>query len=189
MDSHSPITLVESHHAAAYGWAVTCCRGNRTLAEDVLQASYLKVLSRSARFDEESSFRTWLFGVIRNTAREHRRRAVMDELRLDRIFRRRVDASSAEESTGVEVELRHLVRSTLNAVSSRQREVLHLVFYERMTVDEAAVVMGVAAGTARRHYERGKHAMRRRLAKQLALEPELEPDGQAIRRRLAAALL
>src|SRR2546423_11828456 len=55
-------------HPAAFGWAMACCAGDRTAAEDALQASYLKILDGRARFDGRASFRTWLFSVVRYTA-------------------------------------------------------------------------------------------------------------------------
>ena len=64
---------LEQHHPAAYGWALHCCGRNADEAEDVLQTAYLKILGGKARFNDNSSFRTWLFGVIRNTAAEQRR--------------------------------------------------------------------------------------------------------------------
>src|SRR5947199_92375 len=65
-------SLAELHPASA-GWALSCCRWDREEAEEVLQVAYLKILDGRARFGGRSSFRTWLFGVIRRTAAEHRR--------------------------------------------------------------------------------------------------------------------
>src|SRR5947208_17009574 len=67
-------------HPAAFGWALACCAGDRTAAEDALQASYLKILDGRARFAGRASFRTWLFAVVRNTAAELRRRAALRRL-------------------------------------------------------------------------------------------------------------
>ncbi len=55
------------------------------------------------------------------------------------------------------------MQAALGALAARQREVLDLVFFHDMTIEEAARVMGVGLGTARVHYHRGK----RRLAEKL----------------------
>src|SRR5439155_1510621 len=68
---------LEQLHAAAFGWALSCCGWDRSVAEDALQSSYLKILDGRARFAGRSSFRTWVFGVIRRTAQEAQRRALL----------------------------------------------------------------------------------------------------------------
>jgi DNA-directed RNA polymerase specialized sigma24 family protein len=47
----------------------------------------------------------------------------------------------------------------LDRLPDRQREALHLVFYDGPTVDEAADVMHISPGAARRHYQRGKERL------------------------------
>ena len=128
----------------------------------MLQDAYTKVLSGRAVFREQSSFKTWLFGIIRLTAMEHqrwrwrwRREVPLEETALVPASAPLVDRETTE----------HLARA-LAQVSERQREVLHLVFYEGLSIAEAASVMGVALGTARLHYERGKAGLLDILTKQ-----------------------
>jgi RNA polymerase sigma-70 factor (ECF subfamily) len=53
--------------------------------------------------------------------------------------------------------------AALDRLSSRQREVLHLVFYQDLTIAAAADVLGISVGSARVHYERGKAHLRQLL--------------------------
>jgi len=52
------------------------------------------------------------------------------------------------------------LRRALAALPARQRDVLHLVFYQELTIQEAAQVLQVGLGTARTHFERGKARLR-----------------------------
>ena len=133
----------------------------------MLQASYLKILEGRARFDGRSSVKTWLFGVIRRTAAEERRR---------RMFRLRLHRAHADLLGFEHVETHHeaienqALVEALASLAPRQREVLHLVFYQGLTIEEAAVVMRVSLGTARTHYERGKLRLRARLGGEVSGE-------------------
>lgn len=148
---------LEALHDRSAGWALSCCGWDRDEASDLLQAVYLKVLEGRARFEGRSRFSTWLFGVIRVTASERRRKRMRRRLLLRENLAGNVPSVRADE--GISIESARL-RSALTVLPNRQREVLHLVFYSDLSIREASEVMGVGLGTARVHYERGKKRLR-----------------------------
>jgi RNA polymerase sigma factor (sigma-70 family) len=157
---------LEKHHTASFGWALSCCRRDRSEAEEVLQTVYLKILEGKARFRGEATFRTWLFAVIRKTAAGEHRKGLLRKLRFS------VSPEEVRETTSAAYEMGNALEQSetrlrfqraLGKLPGRQREVLHLVFYEDLTLREAGEVMGVSIGSARRHYERGKKRLRKYL--------------------------
>lgn len=148
-------------HPQAFAWAMRCCRDDRGEAEDVLHEAYMKVLDGRAQFAGRSSFKTWLLGVIRHTAREHGRHRWLRIARLKRWWR---GGNDQERQPSVDhdcddEEVSEL-RDALSRLSKRQQQVLHLVFYQNLTINEAAAVLTMPVGTARTHYERGKSRLR-----------------------------
>jgi RNA polymerase sigma-70 factor (ECF subfamily) len=152
-------TDLARHHRAAFGWALACCRWDRSAAEDVLQTTYLKIVDGRARFGGRSAFRTWLFGVIRRTASEERRRRMLGRfLPLSRFNGR--DPRADPAALVVRAEATARLVDALRRLPARQRELLHLVFYQDLSIAEAGAVLGVSVGTARTHYQRGKARLR-----------------------------
>jgi RNA polymerase sigma factor (sigma-70 family) len=149
---------LESLHSECVGWALACCRYDRDDAEEVLQMAYLAVLDGRARYHGRSSFRTWLFGVIRLTAISLRRRRWLRRALLDRNAHR-VDGPAEQLSIEADLIQRDRaarLRHALDQLSERQRSLLQLVFYHGLTVDDAAMALGISVGSARTHYARGK---------------------------------
>ena len=141
-------------HPASFAWALACTRWNAAEAEEVLQSAYLSILEGRARFDGRSAFRTWLFAVVRNVAAGARRRRWLESRAPWRLLFPGSAPDPVEPLLSEERGAR--VRRALGTLPARQREVLDLVFFHEMTVEEAAEVMGVSTGTARTHYHRGK---------------------------------
>jgi RNA polymerase sigma factor (sigma-70 family) len=156
---------LEALHPASFGWALACCGWDREEAEDVLQEAYVKVLDGAAVFDGRSSLKTWLFGVIRRTAAGRRRRRWARALVLGRWLGGQADPPPPQdpESSARASETRRALKRALEALPARQRELLHLVFYQDLTVEEASRVLGVSVGAARTHYHRGKERLREQL--------------------------
>lgn len=156
---------LEALHAESWGWALACCARDRELAEEALQSAYLRVLSGRARFDGHSSVRTWVFGVIRVTAMEEarRRRSWTARNKGPESVMDATDPSPEADAVAESAERRAELIAALATISPRQREVLQLVFYHDMTIEEAAKVMKVSLGAARTHYDRGKKALAQKL--------------------------
>jgi RNA polymerase sigma factor (sigma-70 family) len=53
----------------------------------------------------------------------------------------------------------------LQALPDRQKEVLLMVFYHNMTLEQCAEVMQLHIGTVRTHYERGKKKLKEAIEK------------------------
>jgi RNA polymerase sigma-70 factor (ECF subfamily) len=156
---------LERLHPESWGWALTCCARDRESANDVLQSAYLRILSGRAKFGGGSSVRTWVFGVIRMTALGELRRRRLWEMRnagASAVMDMADPAGNADEAVE-SAERRESLSRALGALSPRQREVLELVFYHGMTIEEAAAVMNVSLGSARTHYDRAKKALAHRL--------------------------
>lgn len=148
---------LEELHTASFGWALSCCRQNYAEAEEVLQTVYLKILQGKASFDGQSKLQTWLFAVIRNTAISERRKTLVRSIATPP-FENTIDARSQIELERSEVQQRF--QAALQRLPARQRETLHLVFYQELSLSEAAQVMRISVGSARQHYERGKKRLR-----------------------------
>lgn len=150
----------------------------------MLHATYCKVLDGRALFDGRSEFKTWLFGVIQRTAREQARWTWLRLARLERWWEGakgdgsgdnrgdsrgndrgndrfinpgdRMGEGDGDSRVGV-------LTNALTRLSPRQQQVLHLVFYQELTIQGAADVLDMPVGTARTHYERGKSRLRQLL--------------------------
>lgn len=161
MDRYELERELERLHAESWGWALACVGRDRDMAQEVLQTAYVKMISGLATRDGRSSVRTWAFGVIRLTALEELRRHRRSAARLDEGD---VTIDAADPAPGPDVLTERAERAAaltvaLKNLSARQREVLQLVFYHGMTIEEAARVMHVSLGSARTHYKRGKAAL------------------------------
>jgi RNA polymerase sigma factor (sigma-70 family) len=154
---------LEALHQASFGWALHCCRRNHAHAEEVLQMVYLKILQGKASYRSEASVKTWLFAVIRKTALSERRRHLFHALKAVAGLHTEAPEPDRPDAELERSEMQQRFQRVLLRLPERQRETLHLVFYQDLSLSEAAEVMNVSVGTARQHYERGKKRLREAL--------------------------
>jgi RNA polymerase sigma-70 factor, ECF subfamily len=150
--------LFARHQTPVYRWLLRFV-SNETLAEDLLSEVFLDVWRQADRFEGRSSVSTWLISIARFKALSARRR------RTDAELDEKIEATVADTANDPEVALQEknrseLLRSALTRLSLEHREIIDLVYYHEMSVDECAQILGIPAATVktRMFYARKKLA-------------------------------
>ena len=131
----------------SFHWARQCCGFRDDVAKDVVQESFLKILDGRAQFHGKSGLKTWLFSLVRNTAVDYLRKEMRPLPEID-----------IEEEP---VEIDHdFHKRIIQQLPARQAEVLLLVFYHDMTLEQCADVLEISLGSVRTHYDRGKKRLK-----------------------------
>jgi RNA polymerase sigma-70 factor, ECF subfamily len=157
--------LYDRHADAAFSLAYRIC-GLRSLAEDVVQESFLSLWRSGARYDRtRGSVRTWLLGIVHKRGIDAlRRRAVRERGRVgDEVVRARVAAPERTEAEVARREEAREVRDALGQLPPDQSRVIELAYFGGMTQTEIAKMLGTPVGTVKGRMRLGLAKMRMQL--------------------------
>ncbi|MGO8717843.1 MAG: RNA polymerase sigma factor [Acidobacteriaceae bacterium] len=139
--------------------------GNRDLAQDLFQETWLRVLERGSQYSGRSRFETWMFAIARNLMIDHTRRRVavsLDEAtdpQNDRPFELAADLPSPfDHFQSGEQSAR--IGQALLTLHPLYREVLVLRFHEEMSLEEIAQVSSAPLSTVKSRLYRGMAALK-----------------------------
>jgi len=161
--------VYERHSGAAFSLAYRMC-GKRSIAEDVVQESFLSLWRSGARYDRtRGSVRTWVLGIVHNRAIDALRRSVVHDRRRasDEGIEERFEAP---ERTEVEVARRdeaREIRSALEELPAEQSRVIELAYFGGFTHTEIASMLDTPIGTVKGRMRLGLAKMRGHLSAQM----------------------
>ena len=140
--------------------------GNRELAEDIFQETWIRVMERGKQYNGKSKFDTWLFAIARHLAIDWSRKktttsleALQEQYGNEHAFD--VPASGPSPFDAVTSrENRESVQAALTQLDSLHREVLVLRFHEELSLEEIAIVTGAPLSTVKSRLYRGLAALK-----------------------------
>ena len=136
-------------------------------AADATQETGLRFLKQISSFRGESQLQTWSLGIALNVVREIKRRRILsDDSTLDQLATERSSVGSNVNSNTErleEAELKDALRSTMSILPDRQREAIVLRFFEELSVEQTAEIMGCATGTVKATVHQALRALREKM--------------------------
>ncbi|MGH3278695.1 MAG: RNA polymerase sigma factor [Trebonia sp.] len=145
-------------HEAAIGTYLER-RAGREAAEDLLGDVWVEAFESRWRYDRSfPEARPWLYGVALNRLRRYWRSRPAEDLVPD--MAGLATGWDPWPAVDVRVDSRTVFRAALAGLGPEEREVLTLVAGEDLTVADAARVLGMSAGTARRLLHQARTALR-----------------------------
>ena len=138
---------------------------SRTVAEDLLDETWLRLVRSAPRLLPDTRLGPWLFTVARNLYWSYRRDALVEESSVPDLLTLwpcpALWPSPFELAAAGELERR--VERALSTLSPQYREMVLLVGFEGLTPADAAIVCGISPEALRQRLSRARTALAKKL--------------------------
>ena len=142
--------LIEEYQNSLYVAAFSICKNNHD-AEDVVQDTFIKYISKNNDFESKEHIKAWLLRVAINLAKNKmttffRRKVIpMEDYMLD-------IAMPSEDSNNL--------LNTVMSLPQKYRIVIHLFYYEDYSVKEIADILKISPDNVKTRLTRGRKQLK-----------------------------
>ena len=147
--------------------------GERSLAEDLAQETFVRAYRNLSALREEARFSTWLFGIAKNVARESLRTRHRDERKVgmdeDPVMQL-CDGKPTPAVALLDKELSGVIQQALGMLDEDKRLVFTLKIFQQRSYEEIAEITGFSIGKLKTDLHRARAEMRRRIGPYLGSE-------------------
>ncbi len=176
--------LVRRHQGPLFNFAMRQVRV-QSVAEEVVQETFVRVVHNAADFKHEARFTTWVYTITRNLCIDHlRKRALRKHPSLDEsrgedgdgptLGEQTADPRASVEREATGIELKERIARAVDKLPDEQREVFLMREVSNLPFKEIAEITGVPENTVK---SRMRYALER-LQEALA---EYEDYARALR--------
>ena len=137
MPAFQEITIRHQQRALSVAYKLL---GNWHNAEDIAQDAFLKIYSAASSYKPQAKFTTWFYRIVVNSCYDHMRKRSNSTVNLDALGE--IAVSGNEMHPVEKEEIAASVQQAIAKLNDRQRTVLILHRYERLTHAQISEVTG-----------------------------------------------
>jgi len=144
--------------------------GGRQDAEDLTQEVFVKVWRNLKKFDQQKSFKIWIFSIAKNTALDFlkKKKAIPfsefeNEEGENMITETLADLSPLPQELLEKADLAQRLNTAMEKLSSKYRMVLFLRYNDHFTFQEIAEIFGESLNTIKSRHQRAILILRKML--------------------------
>jgi len=129
-------------------------------AEEIMLDTFAQIAIGKSLFAGRSSFKTWLYSIAKKKAFMHLRKKRFDLQPLELL---QLPAESLPELELLTKERDRQLYQAMEQLKEEYRQILFLIYFEKMSMEEAARVMGRSKKQVYHLSERGRKALKAQL--------------------------
>lgn len=139
---------------------------NIFVAEELMEETFFKLVTKKPNFSAKSSFKTWLFSIARNTAIDYlRRNKKISSESVDEYVHFVKEEESVEKEYLIK-ERKITLHHAMKKLNPDYFQVLYLTYFEGFSNDETAKVMKKSKRQIENLVYRARNALKKQLEKE-----------------------
>lgn len=137
------------------------------LAEDIVQDSFIKAYRKIGLFEGRSSFKSWVYQITLNTAKNKLRSRKRETVDISKIS---IAVDATADKRLVHEDIQEIIQREVEQLPDKQRTALNLRIFEDLSFKEIAEIMDCPYDTAKANYRHGLMKLRHRFQESMALK-------------------
>ncbi len=158
--------LIKRHLKAVYNFLYRLTGGDAPLTDDLTQETFLKVWKNIRKFDGEKSFKTWLFAIAKNSARDFWKKKKTLPFSLFENSEGYNRLEEMAEDKALPDEILERIESTkeleekLKKLSKKHETILLLRYKDDLSLSEIAKTLNLPYNTIKSQHQRALLALK-----------------------------
>jgi RNA polymerase sigma-70 factor, ECF subfamily len=139
--------LYARHNVRTYRFILRIVR-DTSIAEDLVSQVFLDVWRTAGQFERRSQVSTWILSIARFKALTALRQRRFEDIEQDEVLQI-ADDNDNPEAAFDRTRTSTVLRACMNKLSAAHREVIDLVYYHEMSVEEVGEIIGIPQATVK----------------------------------------